>query len=454
MAEACEGLVADLAERWELASVYLVVDGRLRCQAARGYFQVVDGFPLGTGVIGRVVATGVRALLHDVTSDAAFIAAVPGLVAEACAPIRSHGEVVGAVNIESRVPFGGLIGEELAASAHALGASIDRLGGLPESPLPQRLARIALGLTALTDAADIRVRAVAGAIDVSGMTSAALSECGREGRWAVRHAAGPLGAQLSAWSDADHRVIAGWVGAGTSSHLRGGRDVPSKYTFLLGAGVRALAVQPLVAGGRVTGLLITADTTPLEHDPTTAAALELLAAQTAASLGMADVLEELRQRAVQDSLTRLPNAAAFAEALAHAARVTTAPIASSSDRQPATRAACLLIDVDRFKIVNDTYGHLAGDRLLQALAAELSAELRDRDTLYRIGGDEFAALLHDTHPAATAAVADRLVQAARRVRTTVSIGGAPVSADPDTCRHTADQALYRAKAAGRDCSAT
>ncbi|MDX6216728.1 MAG: hypothetical protein QOG99_2312, partial [Frankiales bacterium] len=52
---ACSGLVDDLLERWDLPSVYLLVEGRLRCQASRGYFQVSDGFTASTGVIGRVI---------------------------------------------------------------------------------------------------------------------------------------------------------------------------------------------------------------------------------------------------------------------------------------------------------------------------------------------------------------------------------------------------------------
>ncbi len=99
---ACEGLVDDLWEYGGLPSVYLLVDGRLRCLAARGYFQVVDGFPPGTGVIGRVVATGEPVVIEDLGTTTHFIAAIPGINAEACAPVAVQGRVVGAVNIESR----------------------------------------------------------------------------------------------------------------------------------------------------------------------------------------------------------------------------------------------------------------------------------------------------------------------------------------------------------------
>jgi diguanylate cyclase (GGDEF)-like protein len=141
---------------------------------------------------------------------------------------------------------------------------------------------------------------------------------------------------------------------------------------------------------------------------------------------------------VQDPLTRLRNAGAFTEDL---------PRVVQLDRP----SACLLIDVDHFKAVNDTYGHPAGDRLLCELAEQLAANLRDEDVLYRIGGDEFAAILVHTSPAEAARVAQRLVDAARRVRTTVSIGVAMFGdGGAIAARHSADLALYEAKAAGRD----
>jgi len=436
--EACVGLVDDLHERWALPSVYLLIDGRLRCQAARGYFQVVDGFAPGTGVIGRVVESGEPIVIHDVRGEPEFIAAIPGLAAEACVPVRVHGRVVGAVNLESTTTLPAEVEEELTAAAAQLGAMIEATGGIPPVPLAQHLARIAIDIASLTDGAQIIERAVRGAIEISGMTSGALSRLGPDGRWSVEYALGPLAEPLRGWSDGDHRVIASWGGPGTSSHFPGGAVVPVEYQFLIRAGVHALAVQPLYVSGELVGLLTTADTDMVGHNPTIGAAVELLAAQTAASLGVASAIEELSRRAVQDPLTRLRNAGAFADDLHRAVTLE-------------RRTACLMIDVDHFKSVNDTYGHPAGDRLLCELADQLSANLRDEDVLYRIGGDEFAAILVHTSPAEAAGVAQRLVDAARRVRTTVSIGVAMVGHDgPVAARQSADQALYDAKAAGRD----
>jgi len=434
LSDACQGLVDDLHERYALPSIYLLIDGRLRCQAARGYFQVVDGFTAEAGVIGRVVASGVPVVIRDVRLDPDFIAAVPGLVAAATLPVRVRGEVVGAVTVESTSTLPDDVQDELGAAADALGRAIERLGGMPPVPLAQRLARIAVGLTALTDAAEIRARAVDGACQVSGMSSAVLSEQDVDGCWSVTAASGPLAGSLAEWTDDDHRVIAAWVQAGTSSHFPGGIDVPPGYEFLLRTGVRSLAVQPLVVAGTVTGLLTTADTHAVAHDPTVGAAVELLAAQTAASLSNAEAMAELSRRAKEDPLTGLRNAASFVEDLDAAGG----------------RTACLLVDVDHFKAVNDTFGHVAGDRLLCALADELRAHLREDAVLYRVGGDEMAVLVHADEGEAVV-VAQRLVDAARRVRTTVSIGLALVEdSPPPLARLRADRALYLAKAQGRD----
>jgi diguanylate cyclase (GGDEF)-like protein len=444
VAAACEGLVDDLYDHWPLPSVYLLVDGRLRCQAARGYFRVVDGFPPGTGIIGRAVESGQPLLVNDVSADPGFIPALPGLVAKISAPVTVGGTVVGAVNVESHEPLDQAAADALVHAAATLADRIEAVGGLPPVPLAQRLARIAIGLSSLTDVAQIQGRTVAGARQISGMSTAALSLVDADDRWSV-HADGPLHAQLEGWTDNDHRDVAAWVAAGTSSHFPGGTEAPDSYAALLGTDIRSLLVQPLVAGGRVMGLLTTADAQPVPHDSTVGAAIELLASQAAAALGMAEALAELSRRATQDPLTGLCNSAAFSADLLAAER-------HVAERRR-TVTACLLLDVDHFKQVNDTYGHLAGDRLLVGLAGELRRELRDGDDLYRIGGDEFAVLIRDINPGAAHAVAERLVEAARRVRSTVSVGAAVLDDAAEDVRVRADRALYRAKRAGRDRAA-
>jgi len=122
----------------------------------------------------------------------------------------------------------------------------------------------------------------------------------------------------------------------------------------------------------------------------------------------------------------------------------------------------LFIDLDRFKVVNDSLGHGAGDRLLQEMAGRLSVSVRSGDTLARLGGDEFTVLLEDLSDSGEAVrVVERILEATRapfllaghEVVLSTSVGvafGLPGHTQPDDLMRQADVALYRAKSAGGD----
>ncbi|MEP6691560.1 MAG: GGDEF domain-containing protein [Gemmatimonadaceae bacterium] len=128
--------------------------------------------------------------------------------------------------------------------------------------------------------------------------------------------------------------------------------------------------------------------------------------------------------------------------------------------------ALLTLDVDRFKAINDTYGHLVGDAVIRDVGALLREVARTGDVCARMGGDEFAVLLPETTAEGALALAHRLREAARQrripslpsraPRPTMSIGivAGPVADEgiAHDLHSRADQALYMAKAAGRDCA--
>lgn len=426
-----------------LPSVYLLVSGRLRCQAARGYAQVVDGFPPLVGVIGRVVATGRSVVVEDVTADPDFIGAVPGLVAEVCVPIVVSGRVAGAVSIESRRQLEPAHVTEAHRVADELGDRIEELGGIPGDSLGQRLARAVIDLTALGRVGPIEERTVRAATELTGLSSAAIARLGSaSGQLTVTTATGPLATGFRGITAADLAVMAGWVVGGTSSYFPGGGDAPVHHAFLRSAGIVALSVHPLMVGGDSIGLLLTGDERATPHEPSSVEALELLAAPTASALRTAELLVELETRASQDPLTGLGNLTTFMSDLEGAL----------ADPHPAV--ACLLVDLDHFKSVNDTAGHPAGDRLLRSLAAQLSAALRTGDRAYRLGGDEFGVIARLPDGTRVEAIADRLVTAGRDAGATVSVGtAAAVGGSGAALRARADRALYAAKAAGRDQAA-
>ncbi|GHG27435.1 hypothetical protein GCM10017784_20020 [Deinococcus indicus] len=147
-----------------------------------------------------------------------------------------------------------------------------------------------------------------------------------------------------------------------------------------------------------------------------------------------------REQAYTDALTALPNRRQFADDLGRI---------EHGDH-------LLVLDLDHFKRVNDRHGHAEGDATLQRVAAALRATLRSQDTAYRIGGEEFAALLPRTSPDEARLIAERCRDAARQhpphPPLTLSGGLARhgLRDDPVTTHHRADDALYAAKEAGRD----
>jgi diguanylate cyclase (GGDEF)-like protein len=125
----------------------------------------------------------------------------------------------------------------------------------------------------------------------------------------------------------------------------------------------------------------------------------------------------------------------------------------------------LIMDIDRFKNFNDTYGHMAGDEVIINMAATLKKTLREEDILSRFGGEEFTVLLPDTEPDKAWIAAERFRLAVERMEThyqkhllkvTVSIGIATVHPDnlgtADDLMKRADQALYQSKKRGRNRS--
>jgi diguanylate cyclase (GGDEF)-like protein len=166
--------------------------------------------------------------------------------------------------------------------------------------------------------------------------------------------------------------------------------------------------------------------------------------------------EILREQARKDSLTQLCTRATVLELLMHEL--------DRSQRDSADRDApvsVVLADLDHFKHINDTYGHLAGDAVLRETAHRMRDAIRPYDSIGRYGGEEFLLVLSNCDTIGAAAIAERLLQAVRKdtivlaeatVSVTLSAGVATsgVIQDPEALVGAADAALYRAKRGGRN----
>ena len=162
--------------------------------------------------------------------------------------------------------------------------------------------------------------------------------------------------------------------------------------------------------------------------------------------------EQLRHMALHDVLTGLPNRRLLAESLEGAL---------ARAQRHGHRLALLFLDLDRFKLVNDTLGHAAGDELLEEVARRLRAAVRQEDLIARLGGDEFTVVLEELqHPDNAAHLARKLIEAVarpmqlcgRELTPSTSVG---IAIYPDDARSAADlskaadAAMYRAKQRGR-----
>ena len=211
-----------------------------------------------------------------------------------------------------------------------------------------------------------------------------------------------------------------------------------------------LVIVPLSAGRQAIGVLI------VEHpmragsriERRVVGMLERFAAHGALALRNAWLLEEIQHLAATDPLTGIANRGTFQRVLGQEL---------SRVRRNGGSVALALLDLDRFKVLNDTYGHVAGDDVLRGVAKVLDTTSRSEDTPARYGGEEFAVVLPETSPEEAMIAAERLRQAVSAAgiepSVTVSIGVACFpqdAADGDELIRRADEALYASKRAGRD----
>jgi diguanylate cyclase (GGDEF)-like protein len=216
-------------------------------------------------------------------------------------------------------------------------------------------------------------------------------------------------------------------------------------------GLSHTIAAPLEVDAGLVGAIVLSRRTAVPWTDAARRRLVVSAAEASAALERLYSLSDAETRALTDPLTGLPNRRRFDEHLASMGR----------RRRAGDRVGVLMIDLDHFKVVNDTCGHAAGDRMLVAVGRAIAGSVRDADLPARLGGEEFAVVLRDPLPERAIEVAERVRAAIAAIDfradgipvVTASVGVA-VSADAglsvEAVVERADEALLRAKRTGRD----
>lgn len=317
---------------------------------------------------------------------------------------------------------------------HVIGRTAHRAARPEPSASVRQALEQSLSIMTATTEFDLLARTLAAAAAVTGADVAAAvpfkaeSKAEQKGRPAPRLPAGNpaiprqgeprLASRLA--RAAAQRLAGGDLGPAGPTPAFSGIGLPSAVTALFGESLIVIASREADRLGPDAALL-----------------LELVLDQARAGRERLRELAQLARRAECDPLTGLRHQRPFEDRLRAS--------------QPG-RTAVLALDVDRFKWINDQFGHEAGDAALVNLASALQRALPSSGDLYRIGGDEFAVVIDAADETKIAEVAERLLAAARAAGHPISIGAAVRQPD-ETGRqtlHRADRALYRAKQAGRD----
>jgi diguanylate cyclase (GGDEF)-like protein len=226
-----------------------------------------------------------------------------------------------------------------------------------------------------------------------------------------------------------------------------------EVSYLRSIGQRSMAIVPLVAAGTTIGTVELTSERSGAFDARGVEIAMMLAGEAAMALENARLYDEIRHQALHDGLTGLANRVLFRDRVVQAL-----------DRRHGREGrpfAILFIDLDDFKVLNDTLGHARGDDVLIAAAARVEGSLRPSDTAARLGGDEFAVLLDDVGDEKTAlSIAIRLADTLRQPvelgdaspAIAASIGVALSGSDDETADdllRNADAAMYAAKASSR-----
>jgi len=407
---------------------------RVRAHFGDGVPPGEEGVPFGHGIVGTAAKARRPIYSPDVTSDPRYTGKSKGTRSQLAIPLVVRDEVVGVLDCQSNRPD--YFDDETVdlLTLFATQSSIGLQNAKLYSMLQRRAAQLeAINAIAKRTTVELDLKELLDRLCVQLPTSFPVGQVSiylrdEEGDLILRSEKGTL------------------VGG-----LKVGDALPDGYVHAQPGEGREEVCLPLVSFGEDLGLMVCVGTPGETFLPNDIQALESVADILATATQNARYVDRVRQLALRDGLTGVFNRRHFEQKL----------------MEEVTRAArygggvsVLMIDLDRFKNINDEFGHMLGDDVLRAVSNIFLRHLRKVDVVCRYGGEEFAVILPATQGGSAAAVADKLRRAVASAQfacvsfpVTVSIGVSEFPANGitrDDIVRAADAALYQAKESGRN----
>jgi diguanylate cyclase (GGDEF)-like protein len=433
-------------------------------QEATDRLRMIMKIPFGHGVTGAVFRNGQPMTVPDVRQFPSYISHGEQILSEVAVPLKRGDNVVGVLDVE-RVEADGFSSDDVSlltlfASQAAIAIENARLFGEQQSRVYElaTIQNIVQKLTPLHDIPSIAAminEELKALIDYHSCRLFVLDQSKQELLPISLADFDPKGLRLKLGEG-----ITGSIALhGRSEIVHNMQDDPRGW-HIPGTPYRpeSMIGTPLIYEGRVRGVITLTKLGVGQFDENALRLLEIIAAQAAIAFDRARLYEELRTEAVTDELTKLYNRRYLLDRYREEQ--------SRAIRNRHTLAA-IMLDIDRFKTVNDRYGHDAGDVVLRKLAGLIRAVVRAEDIVARYGGEEFCVLLPEIPLPDAEQVAERLRLTIREhllpeeagvSRITVSVGMAFLLPDEEGTElfTRADQAMFAVKRRGgnRVCLAT
>ena len=252
----------------------------------------------------------------------------------------------------------------------------------------------------------------------------------------------------------EERLLMKAFTSGETTSRSEGEDHEGAAEILEHDEIKSFIVMPLMSGTGLMGAMLAGSTTVDDASQYGGGVLKNASEEVATALERVISFEKSRMQAITDPLTELYNRRYFIEALRNEVR---------KANRLGYPLGLFMIDIDHFKLVNDTYGHMAGDEVLTNVARTIERSVRASDVVARYGGEEFAVILVGCPPDALVALAEKTRESVAEAEmphtsedgrgVTISVGAVAyqdMTMDAEAFVNCADQALLLAKSSGRD----